>query len=155
MILQTTHDDYAALILGKAPRSLILADTPIAPVEVLQMLAGVAAQVRETFSPVSWLITENNELVGLCSITRPPHAGEIDIGYGIAPSRQNRGIASRAIGEIVLWARSTASLNAITAETSVANTPSQQVLRRNGFTEVGERVDEEDGPLLCWRCATD
>jgi RimJ/RimL family protein N-acetyltransferase len=36
------------------------------------------------------------------------------------------------------------------AETAVANLPSQAVLRRNGFCVAGQRMDAEDGALLCW-----
>lgn len=48
MIIETTAADYAALLRGRAPRGLLLADTPIAPPEVLRMLAGVARNVRVT-----------------------------------------------------------------------------------------------------------
>ncbi len=154
MILETTKDDYARLILGQAPRNLRLPDTPIAPPVILEMLAGVADRVWQVFSPASWLIVENDEVVGLCSITRPPERGVIDIGYGVAPSRQGRGSAGRAIGEIVAWAKASADVTAITADTSTTNLASQRVLERNGFIRVGERIDKEDGPLICWRCPT-
>ncbi|HWV61907.1 MAG TPA: hypothetical protein VN034_14685, partial [Sphingopyxis sp.] len=55
------------------------------------------------------------------------------------------------IGEIVAWATGEPAVEAITAETSVANLPSERVLLRNGFGKVGERLDEQDGPLNCWR----
>lgn len=155
MIVETISEDYVSLLRGRAPRRFSLADTAIAPIEVLQMLADVAVGVRATFSPASWLIVEDNEVVGLCSITRPPTSGVVDVGYGIAPSRQNRGLARRAIGDIVQWARNTPYVNALTAETSHSNLPSQSVLARNGFYRVGERVDDEDGPLISWRCPTD
>jgi RimJ/RimL family protein N-acetyltransferase len=155
MIVQTTREDYTSLLLGRAPRMFNLADTPIAPAEVLQMLADVAGRVRETFAPASWLIVDDNEVVGLCSVKRPPQDGAIEIGYGIAPSRQNRGIAGRAIGDIAAWARTNPQVQAIIAETSPANIASQRVLARNGFIKVGERLDEEDGLLICWRCSTD
>lgn len=154
MILETTKDDYARLILGQAPRQLELADTPIAPTEILEMLAGVAVRVWADFSPASWLLVEDNEVVGLCSITRPPKEGVVDIGYGIAPSRRGRGFATRGIGEIIVWATNSADVTAITAETSTTNLASQRVLQLNGFIRTGERVDDEDGPLICWRCPT-
>lgn len=153
MILETTSEDYASLLRGCPPRSFDLADTPIAPPPVLQMLAEVAATVRETFTPASWLIIEANEVVGLCSVTRPPCNGVIDIGYGVAPSRQGRGFAGRAVADIVAWARQTVDVTALTAETSKSNERSQRVLARNGFVQVGERVDDEDGHLICWRCS--
>jgi len=154
MIVEMTREDYASLLSGHGPRSFTLADTPVAPIEILRMLADLDARVAETFSPASWLIVEDEEVVGLCSIVRPPEQGEIAIGYGIAPSRQGRGIARRAVGKIVAWARADPQVQAITAETAVANAASQRLLIRNGFIQVGERIDDEDGPLLCWRCPT-
>lgn len=154
MILETTKDDYARLMLGLGPRDLDLADTPIAPPAIIEMLAGVASSVWATFSPASWLMVESGEVVGLCSVTRPPEHGVVDIGYGVAPSRRGRGHASHAVGDIVAWARQRADVTALTAETSTTNLASQRVLRRNGFVQTGERLDEEDGPLICWRCPT-
>lgn len=154
MIVETTREDYASLCRGAPPRHYDMADTPIAPPEVLHMLADVAARVRETFSPASWLIIDGTEVVGLCSINRPPTNGEIHIGYGIAPSRWGRGHAGRAIAAIVAWAKADPAVHAITAETNHDNRPSQRVLERNGFASVGERYDEEDGALICWRCET-
>ena len=153
MIREATSEDFAALIAGRAPHGLILPDTPIAPVEVLHMLAELAARVRETFSPAAWLIVDGYELVGLCSVTRPPVGGVIEIGYGIAPSRQARGLAGRAIGDLVAWARQSPAVVAITADTGTDNHASQGVLARNGFARVGHRSDAEDGPLICWRLA--
>ena len=154
MIVEATGEDYSSLLLGRAPGNYSLADTPIAPPEVIRMLGDLAAKISAGFSPASWLIVEDGEVVGLCSITRPPENGTIDIGYGIAPSRQKRGIAARAIREVVIWARESSQVSALTAETGIANIASQQVLSRNGFLRVGERVDDEDGPLICWRCPT-
>lgn len=154
MILETTKDDYVRLIRGAAPRELQLADTPIASPAILEMLAGVASRVWAEFSPASWLIVETNEVVGLCSITRPPKDGVVDIGYGIAPSRRGFGHATRAVGDIVRWAEDRPDVAALTAETSPDNSASQSVLQANGFVRTGERVDDEDGPLMCWRRAT-
>ena len=151
MILETTEEDYSCLIQGRAPREFRLADTPVAPPEVMEMLADVATRVRALFAPASWLIVEEDEVVGMCSVTRPPEDGVVDIGYGIAPSRHGRGIAGRAIGDIVRWAASRPDVSALTAETAVGNIPSQHVLIRNGFQVVGERIDDEDGRLTCWR----
>ncbi|WP_067648047.1 GNAT family N-acetyltransferase [Dokdonella koreensis] len=155
MIVETNCEDYASLIRGRAPGAFRLADTPIAPPPVLQMLADVAASVREAFEPASWLIVDGDEVVGLCSVTRAPAGGVIDIGYGVAPSRQGRGFATSAIADIVTWACRTPGINALTAETGVDNAASQRVLVRNGFVQIGERLDDEDGALICWRRKTD
>jgi RimJ/RimL family protein N-acetyltransferase len=154
MILEIHEDDYARLLLGQAPRDLRMADTPIAPPEVLAMLVDLARRVEVDFSPAAWLIVETGELVGLCSITKPPRNGVVEIGYGVAPSRQGRGSAGRAIAEIERWARTDPRVEALSAETSTTNLASQAVLTRNGFLPVGERVDDEDGALIVWRCST-
>lgn len=152
MIIETTAADYAALLANLGPRGLALADTPIAPPEILRMLADVATHVGAAFPLASWLIVEADTIVGLCSITRPPRDGSVDIGYGIAPCHQRRGIATRAVGAVLVWARQAPQVTAITAETAIGNIASHRVLERNGFVRVGERMDAEDGPLIGWRC---
>ena len=150
MIIETTAEDHSALADGRAPRRFRLPDTPIAPPAVLAMLADVAANVRATFAPASWLIVHDDEVVGLCSITRPPQGGVIEIGYGVAPSRQGRGYAGGAVMALVRWARRDPRVTALVAETSVLNPASQRVLLHAGFDRVAERVDDEDGPLIVW-----
>jgi len=151
MIVEANADDFAALIKGLAPPGLALPDTPIEQPEVLQMLADLAIRVSMAFLPAAWMIVDQAEIVGLCSVLRPPVDGAVDIGYGIAPGRRGRGFAGQAVGEIVAWASSAPGVTAVTAETGRDNLPSQRVLQRNGFARVGQRIDDDDGPLICWR----
>ena len=73
------------------------------------------------------------------------------IGYGTAPGEEGRGAATAAVAGMVDWAAGEPAISAVAAETAVANRASQRVLERNGFRVIGERADEEDGSLLCWR----
>ncbi|EGF89903.1 acetyltransferase GNAT family protein [Asticcacaulis biprosthecium C19] len=130
-----------------------MADGGIAPDTVLAMLRGLANTIRPTCDPAAWWIIEDDEIIGLCSITAGPTDAAIDIGYGVATSRQGRGAASRGVGEVLKWATERPDLIAVTAETSVANLASQRVLERNGFQRAGTRTDAEDGELICWRKA--
>lgn len=154
MLISAEDTDFTALLSGEAPRGLVLPDSEIAPRGVLEMLRDLAARIRPHFAPAAWWIVDNGEVVGLCSLTHVPSAGAIDIGYGVAPSRQGRGHARRAIADIVEWASSDPRVTAVTAETSVHNHASQRVLEHNGFMRVGERLDPEDGELICWRRLT-
>lgn len=154
MIRESTRADYDALLSGEAPVGLRLADTEIAPHAVLAMLAGVAEDVGAGFNPTSWLIVDEGRLVGLGSVVKRPAAGVVELGYGIAPSERRRGHATKAIAAIADWARSRPDVTALTAETSPANAPSQAVLSINGFQRVGQRADEEDGLVFCWRLDT-
>ena len=150
MILETTAQDYTDLLNGRPPRGLVMTTTPLGSPEVLKMLADVADTVRAQWSPASWLIVEEGVLVGLCCVTRPPVAGVIDIGYGIAKDRHGCGFASRAIEDVVEWACAHPAVVGISAETGVNNIASQRVLERAGFLRTGERFDDEDGALFCW-----
>lgn len=155
MIAEMTADDFALLVAGKAPANLRLdSEVELAPPMVLEMLAGLASTIAERFAPSAWMLTEGDEIVGLMSVTRLPAPGEIHIGYGVAPTWQGRGVATRAVTDLLAWARDDARVQRVSAETSVDNVASQRVLERNGFAKIGGRVDPEDGPLICWQIAT-
>ncbi|NNG69726.1 GNAT family N-acetyltransferase [Rhizobium laguerreae] len=155
MIVELISSEFDALLKGTAPRNLYLVqDSAIAPPEVLAMLNRLAADIGAEFSPSAWMIVEDGEIVGLCSIVRVPHDGNIHIGYGVAPSRQGRGCTTRAIGQLLEWGRNDPRVALISAETGVDNIASQRVLERNGFVQIGERIDAEDGPLICWQAMT-
>jgi RimJ/RimL family protein N-acetyltransferase len=125
-------------------------DSALAPLEVLHQLAELAACIEPAFVPAAWLILDDGQPVGLCSATRIPVDGELNIGYGIAPNRQGRGITTRAIGDLVRWCAHDGRLRRLTAETAPDNIASQRVLARNGFLQVGHGMDADAGPVLCW-----
>ena len=155
MIIELTNSDFNALLSGIAPPNLrLVPDSEIAPPDILEMLSQLATTIRAEFSPSAWMIVEDGEIVGLCSVVRPPRDGDIHIGYGVAPTRQGRGYTTRAIGQLLEWGRNDPRVALISAETGVENIASQRVLERNGFTRTGERIDAEDGPLICWQALT-
>jgi RimJ/RimL family protein N-acetyltransferase len=153
-LIETTDADFQILIEGAAPRGLQLPREGVERIEVLAMLRDLANAIRPVFSPASWMMVEAGEIVGLCSIVKFPDGERIDIGYGVSPGRRRLGFASAAVGALVDWGRRDARVPYIRAETSIHNVPSQRVLERNGFERVGQRVDEEDGELVCWIVTT-
>jgi len=151
MLIEATDDHFAALIAGEAPDGLAVAEGGVETPEVLAMLRGLSAEVGESFEPNAWLIVEDGEVAGLTSLVRTPYVGDtVMIGYGVAASRRGRGIATRAVTDLLAWARSDHRVSTVTAETAIDNLASQRVLEANGFTRSGEREDEDDGPLFCW-----
>jgi RimJ/RimL family protein N-acetyltransferase len=97
-------------------------------------------------------MTEGDEVVGLCSLTRAADGEGIPhIGYGVAESRRGRGHATRAIRLMVAEVLRDPKVRGIGAETSVANIPSQRVLEESGFGKTGTRIDDEDGEVFVWR----
>lgn len=150
MIAEATDADFAALLMGHAPYDLNMPEGPFESLEILNMLRELACSIRPTFTPACWLIVNDSEIVGLCSLVKSPSNATIDIGYGIATSRRRRGLASRAVASVLEWARSEPRVALVRAETSIENLASQQVLERNGFKQMGTRIDSEDGPVNIW-----
>jgi RimJ/RimL family protein N-acetyltransferase len=77
--------------------------------------------------------------------TVPDADGVVEIGYGIAPSAQGRGVASEAVVLLIELAMRSGA-GALVAETSADNVASQRVLARNGFG-VETRTDQD----IRWR----
>lgn len=143
---------FERLVAGEAPEpGILLPAEPVADQAVLEMLGGLAETIRAGFDPAAWLVLDGERLVGLLSLTTVPADGAITIGYGISPAERGRGAATGAVRALVQWARSETRVRLIEAETRTDNLPSQRVLESNGFTKAGERADEEDGALFCWR----
>jgi RimJ/RimL family protein N-acetyltransferase len=154
VLIEATDDDFLNLIQSRAPRGLRLPPEGLERPEVLAMLQGLANTIRAVFSPASWMMVENGEVVGLCSIVKEPSGNGLDVGYGVSPSRRGMGFASAAVGKLVEWGQHDDRVHCIRAETSVHNRSSQHVLESNGFERVGERVDDEDGEMICWTVVT-
>jgi RimJ/RimL family protein N-acetyltransferase len=151
-IIPAGNADFTELLAGRAPRPWRLVnDSVISPPEVLQMLSDLADSIRPAFDPAAWLIVQDDEVVGLLSLVRPFDAGEICIGYGVAPTRRGRGATTAALAGLLEWARSDIRLGRVIAETNHDNLASQRVLEHNGFARIGERVDAEDGALIVWQ----
>ena len=155
MIVEISSNELALLRQKITPLGLRLEeDVELAPPAVLEMLAALAAKVEKQFYPPAWMLVEKGEIVGLMSITRLPAIGEIHIGYGVGPMRQGRGNATRAVADLLVWAREDRRVRHVSAETGIENIASQRVLERNGFMRIGERTDPEDGRLICWKIET-
>jgi RimJ/RimL family protein N-acetyltransferase len=155
-LVTATDAHFAALASNRAPDGFDLAEGGIDDREIIEMLGALAGAVRLQIDPAAWLIVNDKEVVGLCSITKPfASPGMIEIGYGIAPTRRGRGFATRAVGKLLELARADTRIEFVAAETAVDNVPSQRTLEKNGFARVGGRIDPDDGALFCWQAAVD
>lgn len=59
------------------------------------------------------------------------------IGYWVDVSRNGRGLATAAVGEILAYAFGSLDLHRVEAATLVDNVPSQRVLEKNDFDRIG------------------
>jgi RimJ/RimL family protein N-acetyltransferase len=98
------------------------------------------------------LMVADGEVVGLCSYKwAPSAAGDVEIGYGIAPQRRRLGYATKAAALLIEAARRDQRVGAVTAETALANLASQRVLEANGFVQTGRNLDDDEGEMIVWR----
>lgn len=151
-LVVATDAHFVALAAGEAPDGLCLPVGGIDDRKIIEMLGALAGTVRRQIDPAAWLIVNEGEVVGLCSITKPfVSPGVIEIGYGIAPERRGRGFATRAVGKVLELARADGRIKIVAAETAIANPQSQRVLEKNGFTRMGGRIDLDDDAVFCWQ----
>lgn len=146
-------DYHFAWLLNEAPSPAGLRQ-PIGGVDetsVLKLLRRMTASLHAASCFASWLIVDQDHVVGLCSFKRPPDlAGFAEIGYGVAASCRRRGYATRAVSLLIDEVARTREATRLQAETAIYNLSSQRVLERTSFTRVGTRRDPSDGDLILW-----
>ncbi|MFA7418758.1 MAG: GNAT family N-acetyltransferase [Melioribacteraceae bacterium] len=69
---------------------------------------------------------------------KPDEAKTIETGYSIIENHQRKGYASEAVAGLMEWSFSQPNVDMVIAETLTDGFPSQKVLKKNGFTFVGE-----------------
>ncbi|RYF30317.1 MAG: N-acetyltransferase [Comamonadaceae bacterium] len=90
-------------------------------------------------------------LVGNGGFAAPPNnAGEVEIGYEIAPAYQNKGYGTAAAGALSELAFSRPTVNAIVAHTLAQENASNAVLRKIGMSMVAELPNPEVGKVWKW-----
>ena len=152
MRLQAVDDADFAWLMGEGAAPADAPELPegrIAPDAVMGLLRGLAASVGSVLDgEVAWLMIVGGEAVGLISITKVADPERPEIGFGVAPARQRRGHATAAVTALIKLA--SPRFAGFIAESAVDNDGSKAALARNGFTVRAERIDPEDGPVLCW-----
>ncbi|MFI5034892.1 MAG: GNAT family N-acetyltransferase [Acidimicrobiales bacterium] len=109
-------------------------------------------QVRADPSSNRWfirLIVERatREVVGTTSFHAPPNdSGMVEIGLGLVPAGQGRGLGTEAVTGMWRWAVSQPAVLTLRYAVSPANVASVRLVQRLGAVRVGEQVDDEDGP---------
>jgi ribosomal-protein-alanine N-acetyltransferase len=115
----------------------------------------IAAMHMAKFSPEpnepwfgSYLILVDNVVSGTIGFKGGPVANHVEIGYGVVPSRQGRGVATSAISQLLALIAGL-SLE-VRAETDSSNAASQSVLSHAGFQQVERRHDPDGSDLIIW-----
>jgi RimJ/RimL family protein N-acetyltransferase len=147
--------DAADVALARAGTSTLRGFTVLDGAMPPPRLLDSAAQAFVAGKPACWhshwmIVDASGAIAGTLSVKGPPVDGVAEVGYGVAPSRQNQGLATAALRQIGRVARDK-GLRALVAETAVDNLPSQRALAKAGFALTAQRDDPDDGAVLCWR----
>lgn len=103
------------------------------------------------FGSYFFVLDEPRTLVGMGGFKGEPNDdGSVEIGYAIAPSFQNQGLATRAVEDLKARAFADGRVRAILAHTLPVRTPSSRVLEKTGFAMLAERQDPEVGAVWLW-----
>jgi RimJ/RimL family protein N-acetyltransferase len=114
-----------------------------------------AGQIRADPSVAPWLVRliverATGRVVGDVGLHDAPIDGMVEIGYSVRPEQRRRGIALEAAAGLFSWAAGRPGVTTFRASISPDNDASLAVVRRLGFTEVGDQWDDEDGLELIW-----
>jgi RimJ/RimL family protein N-acetyltransferase len=152
-LIEIDDDDFLWMLGGEPTRpGFALPPGGVDTAATLQIVRRVAAGLRATHDRGAWMITGGGEVVGLCGYVRAPEAsGEVEIGYGVAEARRNRGHATRAVTAVLAICADDPKVKSVMAMTAIANIASQRPLERNGFVRAGTGFNAEDGELVRWR----
>lgn len=98
----------------------------------------------------AYAVASEEILVGSGVFKSAPIDGVVEIGYGVSPDWEGRGVATaiaRGLCEIA-FVRGASRVIAHTLPTGLA---SQRVLSKCGFSRVGIFFDPEDGEVIRWQ----
>jgi ribosomal-protein-alanine N-acetyltransferase len=87
----------------------------------------------------AFAILDGRSIAGTVAISNVVHGAfqSGNLGYWVAERLNGRGLATRAVGEVVEIAFSQLELHRLEAATLVDNVASQRVLEKNGFEPIG------------------
>lgn len=101
---------------------------------------------------IFFLCPSERALVGNGGFAEPlDDAGEVEIGYEIAPQFRNRGFATAAVGEILKYAFSMTEVQSVVAHTLSEENASTAVLKKVDFSFVAEVPHPEVSTIWRWR----
>jgi len=104
------------------------------------------------FAPpwIAYIAVERSVAVGSCAFKGAPRNNAVEIAYVTHPGHEGQGAATRMALELVRIARTTDPRVRIIAQTLPEHNASTNVLRKCGFAQVREAVDDEVGTVWEW-----
>jgi ribosomal-protein-alanine N-acetyltransferase len=133
--LSTLYQDNRAFLAPWEP----IRDEAFFTAEGQRQRLEAAALERETGIGCRYVIEDDGRIVGMASLTaieRGP-VQSAHLGYWVAETVNGRGVATRAVSQVLDLAFGPLDLHRVQAGTLLHNVGSQKVLERNGFERIG------------------
>ncbi|MEM7316147.1 MAG: GNAT family N-acetyltransferase, partial [Planctomycetota bacterium] len=121
-----------------------------------QVSAEWLARVEQADVADPWIhgfqlrLLDDDSVVGRCGFKAPPADGMVEIAYGVEPDYEGRGFATECAAAMTDYALEQDGVLRVWAHTLPEENASGSVLKKCGFTKVGEVVDPDDGPVWRW-----
>jgi ribosomal-protein-alanine N-acetyltransferase len=138
LYLRPITDDEVSAVLSDQRRSDWAADFPA---DGDQVIAGLLARTgvpaddhARRFGHRLVVERDTGTVVGGIGFFGPPQDSEVEIGYGIVPSRQRLGYATEAVQAMVADVLQLDSVRTVTAHVDLDNPASIRVLEKSGMT---------------------
>jgi [ribosomal protein S5]-alanine N-acetyltransferase len=140
-----TGDEVSAVLAGQHR-----ADWAVDfPAEGDQVIAGLLARTglpadddARRFGHRLVVERDGSIVVGGAGFFGPPQDGEVEIGYGIVPSRQRRGYATEAVRAMVADVLQVDGVQTVTANVDLDNPASIRVLEKSGLTLCAQNQEQ-------------
>ncbi|RYH53228.1 MAG: N-acetyltransferase [Alcaligenaceae bacterium] len=114
-------------------------------------IRGQGYELSEIWPAYFFVCPAESALVGNGGFAAPPNeAGEVEIGYEIAPRFRNKGYATAATISLIQLAFSARDVTAVVAHTLAHENASNAVLRKGGMSMVEELPNAEVEKVWRW-----
>ncbi len=118
-------------------------------VVVAGLIDAGGVEVQSPFGFMNIIERETGQVVGGIGFKGQPVDGDVEIGYGLAPGAQGRGLATEAVRAVTEFAFASEQVQRVLADTSQGNRASHEVLLRAGF----EMLSKRNG-MLVFACSS-
>ncbi len=145
VLREVTGEDVAAVLEGCRPAEWaedFPSDGDRVIARVLAKYGLPADDVGRRFGHRLVVERESGLVVGGVGFFGPPQGGEVEIGYGIVPSRQRRGYATETVRAMVANVIDLEGVQVVTANVDLDNVASIRVLEKSGLTLTGQTSEQ-------------
>jgi [ribosomal protein S5]-alanine N-acetyltransferase len=102
------------------------------------------------FGCLAVISKQDSRFIGFCGLVYSPGSTDVEIIYALAPPYWGKGLTTEVAGAMLKFGLEQCGLPEIRATIDPQNTNSVKVVEKLGMTFVGERIDEDDVPVLVY-----